>query len=82
MQLRKLLDFVINQVGTNGVPNRAPDRVSRNSDGSQDYGYDESDGKTRYYNQDGKNYANGIGSMDGSEQVNPELGAIMMEQKK
>ena len=82
MQLHRLLDFINKQVGTSGVPNRAPDRVITNDDGTQDYGYDDRDGTTRYYNQRGMYYANGIGSMDSSERVNPDLADAFMKQKK
>ena len=81
MRLRKLVDFIQNQVGTPGGPDRVPDRVLFNQNGTQDYGYDDysmDDRKsgipiTRYYNQHGKYYASGLGGLDGSEKLPSEL---------
>lgn len=81
MQLQRLLDFVTKEVGAYEVPNRAPDRVITNEDGSQDYGYDDFSGITHYYNQNGKYCADSIGSMDGSEEVDRDLAAVFMKQK-
>lgn len=81
MKLHGLMDFITKQVGTSGVPDRAPDRVITNDDGSQDYGYDDRNGATRYYNQSGKYYADGIGSMDDSEKVDRELANAFMKQR-